>query len=103
MKNMDGRAQGTTLGCERGEWVALAGNKGRFAQPTIRFPIFGINDNMLVVVWGLGLRRDSRETKEGLPPYPRRWSGAGHSGKASAGVARDSHTVPTAAACMDDS
>src|ERR1039458_2956799 len=48
-----------------GEWVAFAGNKGRFAQPTIRFPIFGINDNMLVVVWGLGvLRRDSRETKE---------------------------------------
>jgi hypothetical protein len=74
---MDGRAQGTTLrlprgypeatprlprgypeatlGCERGEWVALAGNKGRFAQPTIRFPIFGINDSMLVVVWGLGV------------------------------------------------
>ena len=66
MKNMDGRAQGTTLrlprgypeatlGCERGEWVALAGNKGRFAQPTIRFPIFGIKDSMLVVVWGLGV------------------------------------------------
>jgi len=32
-----------------------AGNKGRFAQPTVRFPIFGINDNMLVVVWGLGV------------------------------------------------
>ena len=30
-----------------------AGNKGRFAQPAGRFPIFGINDNMLVVVWGL--------------------------------------------------
>src|ERR1017187_3490527 len=104
MKNMDGRAQGTTLrlprgypeatprlprgypeatlGCERGEWVALAGNKGRFAQPTIRFPIFGINDSMWVVVWGLGLRRDSCETKEGLPPYRRRWSGAGDLGKA---------------------
>ena len=39
-----------------------AGNKGRFAQPTVRFPIFGINDNMLVVVWGLGvLRRVSGE------------------------------------------
>src|ERR1017187_2296886 len=68
MKNMDGRAQGTTLrlprgypeatlGGERGEWVALAGNKGRFAQPTIRFPILGINDNMLVIVWGLGVLR----------------------------------------------
>ena len=56
---MDGKAQGTTLGCERGEWVALAGNKGRFAQPTIRFPIFGINDNMLVVVWGLGIHEPS--------------------------------------------
>src|ERR1035437_9892878 len=43
-----------------------AGNKGRFAQPTIRFPIFGINDNMLVVVWGLELRRDSHETTGGL-------------------------------------
>jgi hypothetical protein len=74
------------LGCERGEWVALAGNKGRFAQPTIRFPIFGINDNMLVVVWGLGLRRDSRETKEGLPPYPRRWSGQETSGKRRQGL-----------------
>jgi hypothetical protein len=40
-----------------------AGNKGRFAQPTVRFPIFGINDNMLVVVWGLGvLRRVSGES-----------------------------------------
>jgi len=37
-----------------------AGNKGRFAQPTERFPIFGINDNMLVVVWGsVVLRRGS--------------------------------------------
>ena len=75
MKNMDGRAQGTTLrlprgypeaalGGERGEWVALAGNKGRFAQPTIRFPILGINDNMLVVVWGLGISLFSlRENK----------------------------------------
>ena len=34
-----------------------AGNKGRFAQPAGRFPIFGINDNMLVVVWGLGVLR----------------------------------------------
>ena len=25
------------------------------AQPAVRFPIFGINDNMLVVVWGLGV------------------------------------------------
>src|ERR1035441_7433992 len=45
------------LSGERGEWVALAGNKGRFAQPTIRFPILGINDNMLVIVWGLGVLR----------------------------------------------
>src|ERR1039458_9965722 len=91
-KTMDGKAQGTTLGCERGEWVALAGNKGRFAQPTIRFPIFGINDNMLVVVWGLGvLRRDSRETKEGLPPYPRRWSGQETSGKRRPGL----RAIPT--------
>ena len=45
------------------------------AQPTIRFPILGINDNMLVVVWGLGvLRGDSHETPEGLPPYPREWA-----------------------------
>jgi hypothetical protein len=45
-----------------------AGNKGRFAQPTVRFPIFGINDNMLVVVWGLGvLRRDSGECSANLP------------------------------------
>jgi hypothetical protein len=42
-----------------------AGNKGRSAQPPVRFPIFGINDNMLVVVWGLGvLRRDSGGTTE---------------------------------------
>jgi hypothetical protein len=34
-----------------------AGNKGRFAQPAVRFPIFGINDNMLVNVWGLGVLR----------------------------------------------
>src|ERR1035441_3789403 len=41
-----------------------AGNKGRFAQPAVRFPIFGINDNMLVVVWGLGvLRRDYGGTR----------------------------------------
>ena len=53
-----------------------AGNKGRFAQPAVRFPIFGINDNMLVVVWGLEvLRRDSHETTEGLPPYEREWAG----------------------------
>ena len=53
-----------------------AGNKGRFAQPAVRFPIFGINDNMLVVVWGLGvLRRDSHETPEGLPPYQWEWAG----------------------------
>ena len=38
----------------------LRWEQGRSAQPTVRFPIFGINDNMLVVVWGLGvLRRDS--------------------------------------------
>ncbi len=46
-----------------------AGNKGRFAQPTVRFPIFGIDDNMLVVAWGLGLgvlRGGSGGTPAGL-------------------------------------
>ena len=65
----------------------FAGNKGRFTQPTVRFPIFGINDNMLVVVWGLGvLRRGSGETTEVLAGSKGRWSPhfTEHSGEPSA-------------------
>ena len=54
----------------RGSEISLfpdsAGNKGRFAQPAVRFPIFGINDNMLVVVWGLGVLRRGYGEETGM-------------------------------------
>src|ERR1035441_3684844 len=38
----------------RGKCPMAAVSRCTLAQPTIQFPILGINDNMLVVVWGLG-------------------------------------------------
>ena len=56
---------------DRGSEISLfpdsAGNKGRFAQPAGRFPIFGINANMLVVVWGLGVLRGGNGEATGRP------------------------------------
>ena len=80
MENMNEDKLISDPGSEISLFPDSAGNKGRFAQPTVRFPIFGINDNMLVVVWGLGvLRRDSGEAP-GTVGWERKEFGKGSGG-----------------------